>query len=350
MRFQILCVLIIYVDVTTEETSEHDDEPCEILSCSENEYCGEKNGIHGCFCNVDHHRPNPDFYDATEMCDGSSGTMSLSRCQLFEAGFPDNKLHLNDPSCRGTVQNDRLVFHFDNDNHICGTHLTANGTHIIYENRILGELDTAGGIINRKKTLELSFSCVYQLNKTLSMDTELNPIQSIVNRHIPDGVGMYQVTMIPYMDAGFSHPYTGSVNIMVGESIYIEVSVQGVDSRQIALVMDTCWATPVNEKHYPVHWDLITQKCPNPKDRTVEVLKNGLFTTGRFSFKMFSFHEDEPKVFLHCSIHLCLLKDQNCAVVCPARKHGRPGRSTNIHDSASISIGPFIWSTKNKGF
>ncbi|KAF7691412.1 hypothetical protein HF521_011709 [Silurus meridionalis] len=171
---------------------------CESLNCSENEYCGEKNGTHGCFCIVDHPRPNPDYYDATEMCDGSSGTMSLSRCQLFEAGFPDNKLHLNDPSCRGTVQNDRLVFHFDNDNHICGTHLTANGTHIIYENRILGELDTAGGIIHRKKRMELSFSCVYQLNKTLSMDTELNPIQSIVNRHIPDGVGMYQIRTVQW--------------------------------------------------------------------------------------------------------------------------------------------------------
>ncbi|KAI5086941.1 hypothetical protein C0J45_24477, partial [Silurus meridionalis] len=103
--------------------------------------------------------------------------MSLSRCQLFEAGFANNEFHLNDPSCRGTVQNDRLIFHFDNDNHICGTHLTANGTHIIYENQIYGEVDTAGGIINRKKTLELSFSCVYQISETSSMNTELNPIQ-----------------------------------------------------------------------------------------------------------------------------------------------------------------------------
>ncbi|KAI5091146.1 pancreatic secretory granule membrane major glycoprotein GP2-like [Silurus meridionalis] len=183
--------------------------------------------------------------------------MSLSRCQLFEAGFPDNELHLNDPSCRGTVQNDRLVFHFDNDNHLCGTHLTANGTHIIYENQIQAEVDTVGDVINRIKTLELSFSCVYKISETSSMNNKLNPIQS---RHFPDGVGMYHVTMIPYMDAGFSHPYTGSVNIIVGEPLYIEVSVQEMDSTQIGLVMDTCWATPVNDRSYPVHWDLITQR------------------------------------------------------------------------------------------
>ncbi len=49
--------------------------------------------------------------------------MSLSRCQLFEAGFPTDNLHLNDPSCKGTVRNGRVEFHFDNEEHICGTNL-----------------------------------------------------------------------------------------------------------------------------------------------------------------------------------------------------------------------------------
>ncbi|XP_046692085.1 pancreatic secretory granule membrane major glycoprotein GP2-like [Silurus meridionalis] len=152
---------------------------------------------------------------------------------------------------------------------------------------------------------------------------------------------MYQVTMIPYMDAGFSHPYTGSVNIMVGDPIYIEVSVQGVDSTQIALVMDTCWATPVYEKHYPVYWELITQKCPNPNDGTVNVLQNGLSTIGQFSFGMFSFGVDQSSVFLHCSVHLCLLENNNCAVDCSSENPQRVVRSVDNHDSASISMGPF---------
>jgi len=49
--------------------------------------------------------------------------MSLSRCQLFEAGFPADSLHLIDPSCRGTLQNGRVEFYFDNNDHICGTNL-----------------------------------------------------------------------------------------------------------------------------------------------------------------------------------------------------------------------------------
>ncbi len=63
------------------------------------------------------------FSDYIENCESSSGSISLSRCQLFEAGFPSDILHLNDPNCRGTVQNGRVEFYFDNNDHICGTNL-----------------------------------------------------------------------------------------------------------------------------------------------------------------------------------------------------------------------------------
>ncbi len=59
--------------------------------------------------------------------------MSVSRCQLFEAGFPADVLHLNDPSCKGTIRNGRVEFYFDNNEHICGTHLLV-GLCIIYSN------------------------------------------------------------------------------------------------------------------------------------------------------------------------------------------------------------------------
>uniref|UniRef100_A0A9J7ZQG2 Deleted in malignant brain tumors 1 protein n=1 Tax=Cyprinus carpio carpio TaxID=630221 RepID=A0A9J7ZQG2_CYPCA len=61
--------------------------------------------------------------DFSEVCESSSGSMSLSRCQLFEAGFPTDNLHLNDPNCKGTVWNGRVEFYFDNNDHICGTSL-----------------------------------------------------------------------------------------------------------------------------------------------------------------------------------------------------------------------------------
>ncbi|XP_017538296.1 alpha-tectorin-like [Pygocentrus nattereri] len=325
------------------------EDPCAELNCTADEWCGEKDGIYGCLCNENNPQPRPHYYDSTETCQSSSATMSLSRCQLFEAGFPANVLHLSDPSCRGTVQNGRLVFHFDNDDHICGTNLTANGTHFIYNNTIQGFSDSAGGSIRRDKHLELNFSCVYKLSQIITTDTILNPVQSIVSKILPDGQGMYQVRMIPYEDAAFSHPYNGTVDIVVDQKIYVEVKVQGVDSRQISTVIDSCWATPVNDRNYAVRWDLIINKCPNPSDISVEVLQNGVSTTARFSFKMFAFTRDNSRVYLHCAIHLCLLRDNNCAVRCfPGVRH-RAGRSADIHDRASISVGPFIWNAGSAG-
>ncbi len=54
--------------------------------------------------------------------------MSVSRCQLFEAGFQADFLHLNDPNCKGMIRNSRVEFHFDNDEHICGTNLVVRLT------------------------------------------------------------------------------------------------------------------------------------------------------------------------------------------------------------------------------
>lgn len=81
-----------------------------------------------------------------------------------------------------------------------------------------------------------------------------------MHKALPNGQGLYQVRMIPFEDAGFSHSYNGSADIKVGQEIYIGVFVQGVDSRQIATVIDSCWATPVNQENYTVRWDMITGK------------------------------------------------------------------------------------------
>ncbi|KAI4899345.1 hypothetical protein NFI96_020727, partial [Prochilodus magdalenae] len=324
-------------------------DPCADLSCTEEEWCGERDGVYGCFCNQSDPRPRDKSYDSRETCESSSGTMSLSRCQLFEAGFPTNVLHLSDPSCNGMLQNGRLVFHFDNDENICGTNLTANGTHFIYENSIQGVADSAGGPINRKKELELRFSCIYKLRQTLTMGMEFSPLQSIVHKTLPDGQGMYQVRMIPYQDAAFSHPYNGTEDIEVDQRIFMEVTVQGVDGRQIATVIDSCWVTPVNDQNYAVRWDLIINRCPNPGDNTVKVLQNGVSTAAHFFFKMLAFNGNYSKVFLHCCIHLCLLQNNNCAANCSPGHQHRAGRSVDTQDRASISVGPFIRTAGHTG-
>ncbi|XP_052406971.1 uncharacterized protein LOC127952514 isoform X1 [Carassius gibelio] len=319
---------------------------CSELSCSEDEHCGEKNGVYGCLCNANHSRWNSESFDFSETCESSSGSMSVSRCQLFEAGFSADILHLNDPSCKGTVRNGRVEFNFDNNEHICGTNLVANGTHFIYDNFILGTPRTEG-LISREKVLKLSFSCAYPQTQTLSMNMEINPLESIVHKSLPAGEGRYRVRMIPYQDDEFTRPFTGSVDAELNQEMHVEVRVEGVDSRQFALVIDTCWATPVNDPDYTLRWDLIVQECPNPNDDTVELLQNGVSTSSRFSFRMFIFTANSTKLYLHCSIQLCLLSSNHCSVNCNSGQHWRKRRSLDFHDSSSISMGPLMLSEGN---
>ena len=75
-------------------------------------------------------------------------------------------------------------------------------------------------------------------------------------------MGSYRMRMIPFWDAGYHIPYTGDSNmeVEIDQRMYIEVRSEGVDKQQIATVLDSCWATPVNNANYPVRWDLLVRE------------------------------------------------------------------------------------------
>ncbi|KAK7919615.1 hypothetical protein WMY93_010899 [Mugilogobius chulae] len=159
-------------------------DPCRELKCTDNEWCGEKEGIHGCFCN-ENELKNSENFDAIISCVSSSGAVSLSRCLLFEAGFHPSALHLRDDTCKGSLQNGRLVFHFNNDDQLCGTVLKSNGTHFIYENVILGDdsLNT-----------HMFFSCDFPLSSALSMNIKINPVESAIKKILLSGFNFARVS------------------------------------------------------------------------------------------------------------------------------------------------------------
>ncbi|XP_058263021.1 alpha-tectorin-like [Hemibagrus wyckioides] len=307
---------------------------CQFLNCAWGEVCTQINGAYGCACGESSPRPNPETYDAMETCSGSSGSLSLSRCQLFEAGYPSDVLHLNDPSCRGLVQYDRLVFNFDSNVKMCGTILEHNETHIIFKNSA-GTTDGMG-VISHVGGLNIAFSCVYPLIQSISMPMAFQATGSTISKELSTE-GTYQISMIAYPDLTFQNPFSGNVTLEMNQQLYISVQVDKFDSSQIALVLDNCWATPVNQMDYNIRWDLITNECPNPADSTVEVLQNGVSTFSYFSFRMFTFTGFANSIYLHCQVHLCVQGSGNCALPCD-RQLARRRRSADFYDSAAITM------------
>ncbi|XP_027032722.2 pancreatic secretory granule membrane major glycoprotein GP2-like [Tachysurus fulvidraco] len=285
--------------------------PCQKLNCASDEVCIQKNGDYGCACgNITTSSPN--IYDAKETCSGSTGSLSLSRCQLFEAGYSTDVLHLNDPRCKGEIQHNRLVFQFDSNASMCGTTLENNGTHIIFKNNV----GTTKGLISHTVGgLNIAISCVYQFIQNISMTMGIEASGSVISNELSTE-STFHIHMIPYTDATFLVPYSGNVTLEVNRQMYIAVQVDHFDSTQIAIVLESCWATPINQMDYSVRWDLIINKCPNPNDSTVDVLKNGVSTSSRFSFSMFTFTGFSPKIYLHCQVHLCLQMTGSCAPPC----------------------------------
>ncbi|KAF4084631.1 hypothetical protein AMELA_G00108180 [Ameiurus melas] len=309
--------------------------PCQNLNCAWNEACMPINGAYGCGCGGFNSRPNPDTFDAIETCSGSTGSLSLSRCQLFEAGYPAEVLHLNDRNCIGQLEYDRLVFNFDSNSNLCGTTLENNDTHIIFKNNV-GSTDGMG-VISHVGGINIAFSCVYPLIQSISMPMAIEATGSIYSKELSTE-GSYQISMTPYPDPSFNTPYSGTVTLEVNQQIYIAVKVEQFDGAPIGLALDNCWATPVNQIDYYIRWDLIVNDCPNPADGTVAVLQNGVSTSSYFSFRMFTFTGFSSQIFLHCQVHLCLLESGNCAQPCDGQMFRRR-RSVDVYDSASISMG-----------
>lgn len=54
--------LVLFPTISIAET-----DPCEQLNCTEYEWCGEKDGVYGCFCDEHHHRPNNESYGEVNL-------------------------------------------------------------------------------------------------------------------------------------------------------------------------------------------------------------------------------------------------------------------------------------------
>ncbi|XP_034020962.1 uncharacterized protein LOC117505425 [Thalassophryne amazonica] len=92
------------------------------------------------------------------ICKENSASVTLW-LSLEDLGIDYSALHLKNQTCRGQVDNMTHMVSFSFNGNTCGTVVTANDSHIIYENTIRSEI-TYGEIV-RSEEVRTDFSCFY---------------------------------------------------------------------------------------------------------------------------------------------------------------------------------------------
>ena len=178
-------------------------------------------------------------------CSANGMEVSIDGCAI------DNMVNLdinaamlgNDASdgCKATFNNDTNVYVFSSGIGDCNTQVMKNETAgtLTYSNFVRAEQGLQTGPITRVRSMNIDFSCEFDMMHTLSLAQGFSPTLSHFEVSMPMQTGSFAVEMAVYTDNTFSTPVEGALDIQVPEPIHIQVH-----SDDMTVQLENCWATP----------------------------------------------------------------------------------------------------------
>ncbi|XP_053185066.1 alpha-tectorin-like [Scomber japonicus] len=296
---------------------------CQDTFCSAHEFCAEDtSGGTSCLCRssfASKYRKAKTFGEPT-VCDKNSASVSLARCLMEEKNIDYSVLHLNDKTCKGQRDEKTHMVTFDFKSDTCGTVLTAEDKQLKFKNSIVAQ-DSSGSKITRHDEVKIDLSCFYTKTKEETMSFKIK--DSSVTQTIVSGAWEYTLTMNAFTDASRTQAVSSSTEILLDQTVWVELKTAGLDDKLVAVVTDSCWATNDKSPTAKLKYDLIKNGCPDSADKTAKVESNGKGTSTYFSFNMFQFSGESGDVYLHCKLNLCVKKDNTCTKSCDGSKRRR---------------------------
>ncbi|XP_026225589.1 alpha-tectorin [Anabas testudineus] len=327
--------------ITQENCSEWIYDPCAGEICT-NFTCELENGGDLCGCPElpTSTGGDDDIIQAEVTCKHAQMEVSISKCKLFQLGFEREDVRINDEHCAGIEGEDFISFHINNTKGHCGSIVLSNGTHIMYKNTVwIESVNNTGNVITRDKTINVEFSCAYELDLKISLETVLKPMLSVINLTLPTQEGNFITKMALYKNSSYRNPYReGEVVLSTRDNLYVGVFVEGADENQLILIVNMCWATPSRYSSDRLRYIIIERGCPNIKDNTIGMAENGVSLTCRFHVTVFKFIGDYDEVHLHCDVSLCDSETNACKVNCPHKR--RMYSEDSEHKEHILSVGP----------
>ncbi|XP_073503718.1 uromodulin-like isoform X2 [Phyllobates terribilis] len=274
-----------------------------------------------------------DGFCSNLVCANDSISVTLNVAKLKEKDIDIPNIHLLDRRCTGFKYDDvKMDVKWSLGQHICGTVFTDNEDYAVYKNQIFLP---PGGIIYRYQYV-INVTCSYPLNYNVTLPEHLRPDVSIT--YIPiENIGSFEVKMSIYTNISYTTPYNSSeVKLSTTSNLYVGVYIVN-PIQAYSLLMVNCWSTPTNNFYDSKRYDIIQNKCRNPRDDTIVILQNGVSPFGKFYIQMFKFVGDYSYVYLHCGVRLC---SGSCAPSCSG------SRSANDADEiqGSLTLGPIYLS------
>ncbi|XP_047199382.1 alpha-tectorin [Hippoglossus stenolepis] len=327
--------------ITQENCSEWIYDPCAGEICT-NFTCELENGGDLCGCPElpTSTGGDDDIIQAEVMCKHAQMEVSISKCKLFQLGFEREDVRVNDEHCAGIEGEDFISFRINNTKGHCGSIVQSNSTHIMYKNTVwIESVNNTGNVITRDKTINVEFSCAYELDLKISLETVLKPMLSVINLTLPTQEGNFITKMALYKNGSYRQPYReGEVVLSTRDVLFVGVFVEGADENQLILIVNMCWATPSRYSSDRLRYIIIERGCPNIKDNTIGMAENGVSLTCRFHVTVFKFIGDYDEVHLHCDVSLCDSDTNACKVNCPHKR--RMYSEDQNHQEHILSVGP----------
>ncbi|XP_023821554.2 uromodulin-like isoform X2 [Oryzias latipes] len=294
----------------------HHPEPICQDKCTDHEFCGDIHGNTDCRCRAIYasEYTEKNRLGGPTVCKDNTVSLTLVGCLLKENGIDYTHLHLNDKNCTGVMdpESHMLKFNFSSDS--CGTEIMTKNSQVIFTNAVVTR-NSSSDLISRQDKVFIEFSCSHPTPELQNVAFKI--IDNSVEVFLPSGEWHYSLTMKAYSDAAQTQLLGSNSDVRLNQKIWIVLATNGLDEELFSVVTDSCWATSVNSPSSSPRYDLITDGCANPADRTVHVMGNGQGTSNSFSFNMFEFSGKEPsEVYLHCQLQLCVKKNNSCEPGC----------------------------------
>ncbi|XP_078667263.1 uncharacterized protein LOC144909086 [Branchiostoma floridae x Branchiostoma belcheri] len=296
-----------------------------------------------------------DSFVVNVVCDQDSMSLSIPRAALPAVNVEN--LHLLDPDCRATEDEEEDVFKLETHLQECGTRQETSGDDkFIFSNEVVANQVTQANGAVRNQPVNLPFQCEFLRQHVVSQGNDIMYNIPSPRLQIIDANNSFTMEMHMFTSEDFSSTYKSSdfpLKVSPSDRLHFGLSVaSSLDN--LELFARDCVSTPTTSPDDSPRVSIIDDGCQIDetlqKDDDISNDKALYYSVAAFTFPNAL---DPSLVYFHCTMIICFKDDpaSRCKQGCipPARRRRAVSDGTDVRvrressrdKRADITQGPF---------